>query len=78
MSFPEEKIVKQISEVATTPLKNYLEVRKNRKSMLVNYGTQKEIELIDKIMSSETIDMESKAILSAYIKRGVKKNSIIK
>ncbi len=73
MSSSEEKIVEQISEIATTPLKNFLEVRKNRKNMLVNYGTQKEIELIDKVMSSDAIDLESKAFLASYIKSGAKK-----
>ena len=73
MSIPEEKIVEQISEIASTPLKNFLEIRNNRKKMLIDYGTQQEIELIDKVMSSDTIDLENKAFLSSYIKSGAKK-----
>ena len=45
--------------------------------MLANYSAKMEIELMDKIMSSEKINIESKVFLSAYIKGGGK-NSIKK
>ena len=69
----EEKVIEQISEIATTPLKNYIETRNVRKSMLANYQAKKEIEIIDQIMNSESISYEYKALLIPYIKGGMKK-----
>lgn len=63
----------QFSEIATTPLKNFMETKKVRKNMLATYETQKEIELIDQIMYSNSVSLEHKAFLSAYIKNGAKK-----
>lgn len=69
----EEKVVEQISEIAATPLKNFIEIRNVRKNMLANYQAQKEIEVIDQIMKSESISYEYKALLVPYIKGGIKK-----
>ncbi len=70
----EEDILKQVvGELATIPMKNYFEIRNIRKNMLANYSAKMEIELIDKIMSSEKINTETKVFLSAYIKGGAKK-----
>lgn len=68
-----EKIIEQVSESTLSPLKNYLDIKNNRKNLLLEYGTQKEIELIDKVMSSESVDTASKVFLSSYIKSGAKK-----
>ena len=73
----EEEILKQVSELATIPVKNCFEVRNIRKNMLANYSAKMEIELIDKIMSSKEISTETKVFLSAYI-RGGAKNFLIK
>lgn len=70
----EEDILKQVvGELATIPMKNYFEIRNIRKNMLANYSAKMEIELIDKIMSSEKISTETKVFLSAYIRSGAKK-----
>lgn len=69
----EEDILKQVRELVTIPVKNYFEVRNIRKNMLANYGAKVEIELMDKIMSSEEISDETKFFLSAYIRSGAKK-----
>lgn len=69
----EEDILKQVGELATIPVKNYFEVRNIRKNMLANYSAKMEIELMDKIMSSEKINNEVKVFLSAYIRHGAKK-----
>lgn len=69
----EEDILKQVSELAAIPVKNYFEVRNIRKNMLANYSAKMEIELMDKIMSSEEISTETKVFLSAYIRGGAKK-----
>lgn len=73
MASVEKKVIDQFSEIVETPLKNYMERKNIRKSMLTNYGTQKEIELIDQIMSSDAVSLEHKAFLTAYIKNGAKK-----
>lgn len=70
---PEEDILKQVGELVTIPMKNYFEMRNIRKNMLANYGAKVEIELMDKIMSSEEISTETKVFLSAYIRGGAKK-----
>lgn len=69
----EDNILKQVSELATIPVKNYFEFRNIRKNMLANYSAKMEIELMDKIMSSEEISTETKVFLSAYIRGGAKK-----
>lgn len=69
----EEVILKQVGELTTMPVKNYFEVRNIRKNMLANYSAKMEIELIDQIMSSEKISVETKVFLSAYIRGGAKK-----
>lgn len=69
----EEKVVEQISEIAATPLKKFIETKNVRKNMLANYQAQKEIEVIDQIMNSESISYEYKLLLLPYIKGGIKK-----
>lgn len=69
----EEKIVDQISEIATSPLKNFIEVKAVRKRLLADYQTQKEIDLIKQVMDSESISYEYKALLVPYINVGIKK-----
>lgn len=73
MSLIEEKVIDQFSEIASTPLKNFMETKNIRKNMLAKYGTQKEIELIEQVMSSDSVSVEHKALLTAYIKNGAKK-----
>lgn len=68
-----EEIIKQVGEISGIYLKHSLEAGNIRKNLLADYGAKKEIELIDMIMSSESIDIESKIFLSSYIKSGAKK-----
>lgn len=73
MSLIEEKAIEQFTEIATSPLKCYMESKTLRKKMLMDYGVQKEIELMDQVMKSDSISLEHKALLTAQIKSGAKK-----
>ena len=73
----EEDILKQIGELATIPVKNYFEVRNIRKNMLANYSAKMEIELMNKIMSSEKINTETK-VFYLHILEVVQKSFLIK
>jgi len=69
----EEKVIEQVGEIATKPLKNFVENKNIRKNILANYEAKKEIEIIEQIMSSDSITLEHKAILVPYIRGGMKK-----